>query len=120
RASAALLRQLQALQQQHPIIIKTDCQEFELAATAQSVQVQGEHYDYAAVYFGYQPSAQLKAFPALKTATGQLQEGVFAIGDMTQPTFPNILLTQGQAAVVAKQIDAQLSNISIAECEQDS
>lgn len=110
RASAALLQQLQ---QQPTIVLKTDCQEFALAATAEGVVVQGEHYDYAAVYFGYQVSPQLKAFPTLKTAKGALLDGVFAVGDMTQPEFPNILLTQGQAAVVAKQIDFELSRDAI-------
>jgi thioredoxin reductase len=107
RTSAALLQQIR---QQPMILICTDCQELVLSTNATGVQVQGEHYDYAAVYFGYQASPQLQAFPVLKTAAGALRDGVFAIGDMTQPEFPNILLTQGQAAVVAKQIDAQLSH----------
>ena len=107
RASAALLQQLR---QNSAIEIKTDCGDVELVATPDGVTVQGEHYDYAAVYFGYQASPQLNEFPILTTTSGALREGVFSIGDMTQPEFPNVLLTQGQAAVVAKQIDAQLSH----------
>ncbi|MBM9889146.1 MULTISPECIES: NAD(P)/FAD-dependent oxidoreductase [Deefgea] len=106
RVSAALMQQLR---QNAAIVIRTGCQNIELNANAESVLVQGERYDYAAVYFGYQVSQQLNAFPELKTAAGALQAGVFAIGDMTEPVFPNILLTQGQAAVVAKQIDFELS-----------
>jgi len=106
RVSAALMQQLR---QNAAIVIKTDCQSIELSTVDESVLVQGERYDYAAVYFGYQPSNQLRAFPALNKIDGQFQAGVFAIGDMTEPAFPNILLTQGQAAVVAKQIDFELS-----------
>ncbi len=109
RVSAALL---QLLRQNSAIVIKTACDQIQLAATVNGVVVQGEQYDYAAVYFGYQPSTQLSAFPVLSTAAGELRDGVFAIGDMTQPEYPNILLTQGQAAVVAKQIDAQLSHVA--------
>jgi thioredoxin reductase len=107
RVSAALVQQLH---QNAAIVMKTECEEIELVATEDGVIAQGEHYDYAAVYFGYQASPQLNAFPVLKTAAGALREGAFAIGDMTQPEFPNILLTQGQAAVVAKQIDFELSH----------
>lgn len=107
RASAAFLQQIQ---HNAAIAIKTNCQSIDVSADADSVLVQGERYDYAAVYFGYQVSQQLNVFPELIKSAGELHEGVFVIGDMTQPEFPNILLTQGQAAVVAKQIDTQLSH----------
>ena len=106
RVSVGLLRQLL----ETPAIgIKPDCGEFLLQATPSGVVVQGEHYAYAAVYFGYQASTQLSALPVLSNAAGELRAGVFTLGDMTQPQFPNILLTQGQAAVIAKRIDFELS-----------
>jgi thioredoxin reductase len=104
RASAAFLSQLQ----QTPIKVHTQCQNLNPVAVGEYIQLGDELYDYACVYYGYQPSPILKQFPQLLLTDSSPVEGVYTIGDMTQPKYPNILLTQGQAAQLAKQLDADL------------
>ncbi len=78
-------------------------------ADADGVTVCGARYDHAAVFFGYRPSSLLQQWPqlacdGLPDATRQ----VYWVGDMRAPRFPNVLSTQGDAAVVAKALDAAL------------
>ncbi|WP_273429727.1 NAD(P)/FAD-dependent oxidoreductase [Chitinibacter tainanensis] len=67
-------------------------------------------YAAVAVYYGYRPPAILAEFPALRGASGAgLAAGVDMIGDMREDPDPNLLLAQGQAAQLAKQLDRQLA-----------
>lgn len=78
-----------------------------------TLSIQGVEYDYGCVFYGYEPSPALHRFPAL--LCGGLPDeaaGVFWLGDMTSPAFASVLLTQGEAAVVARKIDHYLQAIS--------
>ncbi|WP_254456712.1 FAD-dependent oxidoreductase [Deefgea piscis] len=105
RASSVLAQQLRASQ----IDFRVYGDALPLNVSASGIELFGESYDYAAVYYGYQPSTVVTDFPVLYGPEQQISRDVFILGDMTGPTYPNILLTQGQAAVVAKQIDHALS-----------
>jgi thioredoxin reductase len=65
-------------------------------------------YDYVCVFYGYSPSRVIHNFPQLTLDQSKLIPSVFAIGDMCNPDFPNLLLAQGQAAQLAKLIDLEL------------
>ncbi|WP_288842251.1 FAD-dependent oxidoreductase [uncultured Deefgea sp.] len=105
RASAVLAQQLRAAQ----IDLRVHGDALPLNVSASGVELFGESYDYAAVYYGYQPSTAATVFPLLYGPDQRISRDVFILGDMSGPSYPNILLTQGQAAVVAKQIDHALS-----------
>ncbi|WP_348943905.1 FAD-dependent oxidoreductase [Chitinibacter sp. FCG-7] len=104
RASSAFLQQLQATR----IQVFTQCPQIELLQQGEKVLLNQQQYDYACVYYGYAPSNILTKFPLLSLPDSGLREGVHLIGDMTNAPFPSVLLTQGQAAQLAKQLDFEL------------
>ncbi|QLG89523.1 NAD(P)/FAD-dependent oxidoreductase [Chitinibacter bivalviorum] len=69
-----------------------------------------QEYDYACIYYGYQPSSIISQYSVLfeDQALQQLHADIAVIGDMNGGAFPNVLSSQGQAAELAKCLDEGL------------
>ncbi|MBE9607859.1 FAD-dependent oxidoreductase [Chitinilyticum piscinae] len=106
RGSALLRQQVVA---EPAIAVHEHCGALQPACDMAGVSLAGQRYDYACVFYGYEPVPVLAQFPQLAVNGLPAEErGVFWLGDMTRPAYASVLLTQGEAAVVARKLDDYL------------